>query len=279
MSVITYFQTLVVGSDCPNGESMMRLLNLQGLPHQGVELTNTNPLKPLDDVRGFLVITPSPYQLEQLQYLPYWLDQAQALDWPVLFVSSLAVFPAQQDTEWQEQDTDFAGSELAKAYLQAEELVKKLPKHFILRAGLPLFLDGNDFASRFLMAVRQQENWELNNKLMFNPTVSNNLAETMLAMLQQANCVDELWGIYHCDDVEAVTAFQLAQALLEQVRRYEDIPEVIISAVDEQGEQPRLWVPTGDNTKLFHVFGIRPKAWRQGLARLCKLKSLTQQPD
>lgn len=249
----------------------MRLLDAHGLMYQDFQLSSLASLHASSVASSFMVIAPSVYELNELEYLPKWLEQAQVLDIPVLFVSTLGVFPAPSARVWTEDDVEFAHTELANVFLKAEELVRALPKHLIVRAGLPLYLDGHDFASRFLQAVRGQQNWELNSTLSFNPTACNDLALTILAMLQQANCAHNLWGTYHCAGVEAVNAFQYGQALLEQARHYEDIPEVVISAIEEGGEQPRLWVGNGDNTKLFHVFGIRPKAWRQGLSRLCKI--------
>lgn len=276
MSPITSFQTVVVGADHAVGESLTRLLALQSLPHQAVVLESRETLKAEPETAGFIVLAPSPYQIDQLEHVAYWLQQANTLQWPVLLVSSLGVFPEQHNKTWKEDEKTFAASDLAKAYLAAEILVQSTAQHFIVRAGLPLYLDGNDFASRFLAGVREQQNWALDSQALFHPTASNNIAEVVLAMLQQANCSDGLWGIYHYCDVEAVSAFQFAQFLLEQARHYEDIPAVVISALEGQGEKPRLWMPAADCTKIFHVFGIRPKTWRQGLVRLAKFKSLAQ---
>lgn len=273
MSAVTFFKTYIVGNQQPIGKSLIRLLDSQGLLYQDFNFSSVAQLKESSVASSFMVIVPSVYKLDDLRLVSQWLEQAQKLDIPVLFVSTLAIFPAPSDHEWQEDDEEYANTEIANEFLKAEALVQELPKHFILRAGLPLFLDGNDFASRFLQAVRAQQNWELNSTLTFSPTPSNDLAVTVLAMLQQANCADNLWGTYHCSGVEQVTAFQYGQALIEQARHYEDVPEVIISAVEEGGEQPKVWVPNANNTKLFHNFGIRPKAWRQGFSRLCKARA------
>lgn len=268
VSAITFFKTYVVGNQQPVGASLVRLLEAQRLIYQDFDFSSLAELKQSSIASSFMVIAPSIYQLEQLRYLPGWLEQANRLNIPVIFVSSLAVFPEVKDKLWREDDSQYDQTELAQAFLQAEQQVQVLKKHIILRAGLPLYLDNHDFASRFLQAVRSQENWQLNSQSSFSPTTSNDLAQTIMAVMQQVNCADGLWGTYHCAGVESVSAFQFGQALLEQARHYEDIPEVMISAAEEAGEKPKLWVPNGDNTKLFHVFGIRPKAWRQGLTRL-----------
>lgn len=271
MSSITSFQTVLVGDNSKVVASLIPMLSALGLKYHQARFSDCGYGQLSAQQKGFVVLCPSPYQLGALSYLSSWMELAKQLEWPVLLLSSLAVFPATRN-DWPEQDVEFADTDLANAFVQAEKLVAQSEQHIILRAGIPLYLDGDDFASRFLSGVRQQQNWNLDNQQTFNPTCSSNLAEAIVAMLQQANCATELWGLYHYVDVEPVSAFQFAQALLDQVRHYEDIPEVVISAVEDQGERPRLWVPAGVCTKIFHVFGIRPKSWRQGLARMCRAK-------
>lgn len=277
MAAITFFKTYIVGSEQPVGASLVRLLEAQGLMYQDFEFSSQAQLQQSSIASAFMVIAPSIYRLDDLRYLGGWLEQARQWQIPVLFLSSLGVFPSEPTQNRTEDDEEYTDTELAKAFLQAEEQVRQQPQHLILRAGLPLYLDGHDFASRFLQGVRQQQNWQLNTQHTFSPTVSTDLAQTILAMLQQVNCNPQLWGTYHSSGVEQVNAFQFGQALLEQARHYEDIPEVMISALEEGGELPKIRIANGDNTKLFHTFGIRPKAWRQGLNRLSRTLSANRQ--
>src|SRR5690554_7865634 len=63
--------------------------------------------------------------------------------------------------------------------------------------------------------------------------------------------------------------FQFADALFAEASHYEKLGEFEVKE-SEEGDKPDVWIPTSDNTKLFHSFGIKPKAWRKGLIRLVK---------
>src|SRR5690554_7074497 len=80
-------------------------------------------------------------------------------------------------------------------------------------------------------------------------------------MLKQVNCVDTLWGTYHFNSVEPVASFQFADALFAEASHYEKLGEFEVKE-SEEGDKPDVWIPTSDNTKLFHSFGIDRKSTR-----------------
>lgn len=269
MTSFTEFSTYVVGAKKGVGLQLSYLLHALKYPYQHYQWDAPIPTEAAD----FIVLAPSIFAADDFSEAQRWLTQlahthSQSC---IVLLSSLAVFPAEPYHEWQETDEHFDNTPLTQALLALEAQAQQFPNLIILRTGLPFSLQGHDFAAQLISQVRAQQNLTLNDCDAFCPTSMEDVAEVILAMLQQLNCVEDkqpLGGIYHCAGVESVSAFQFAQALLAEAARHEDLPAIQISATEEGGLLPSVWVPCGDNTRLFYQFGIRPKPWRQSLGRL-----------
>lgn len=238
------------------------------MPYTSFSFDNKEKLKVNAANKPFLVLLPSIEDKEDLQHVEFWVEQAQEQDIPILLLSSLVVYPA-SEKEWQEDDCSFSEHPLAQEFLKVEALVSKNRRHLILRAGAVFSLMGTDFANQLFVSMRAKEKLILDSQTLFNPTPADDVANVILAMLKQASCMDSLWGTYHFNAVEPVASFQFAQALFAEASHYEKLGETKVQESDT-GEKPAVWIPTSDNTKLFHSFGIKPKAWRKGLSRLVK---------
>lgn len=268
MQLINRFQTYVIGANRPVGQFLCRMLASQNLPYTSFSFDNKEKLTVNTAHKPFLVLLPSIEEKDDLQHIGFWVEQAQEHDIPVLFLSSLVVYPASEQ-EWQEEDHAYSEHPLAQEFLNIEEQVSQNRRHLILRAGAVFSLMGNDFANQLFVAMRAKEELVLDSQTLFNPTPADDTADVILAMLKQANCMDTLWGTYHFNAVEPVASYQFAQALFAEASHNEALGETKLKA-SETGDKPRVWIPSSDNTKLFHTFGIKPKAWRKGLSRLVK---------
>ncbi len=268
MQFINRFQTCIVGANRPVGHYLSRMLASQNLPYTGFSFDNKEKLKMDSASKPFLVLLPSIEDKEDLQHISFWIEQAQQQDIPVLFLSSLVVYPA-SEKEWHEEDQAYSEHPLAQDFLRIEAQVKENRRHLIVRAGAVFSLMGKDFANQLFISMRAKEVLVLDSQTLFNPTPADDVANVILAVLKQANCKDSLWGTYHFNAVEPVASFQFAQALFAEASHYEALGETKVQASDI-GEKPSVWIPSSDNTRLFHTFGIKPKAWRKGLSRLVK---------
>ncbi len=268
MQLINRFQTYVVGANRPVGHFLSRILSNHNLPYTNFSFENKEKLKTNATSKPFLVLAPSLEKPEDFQHLDFWIEQAQQQDYPIIFVSSLVVFPASKH-EWVETDEGYSNHPLAQELLEFEDKVRTNRRHLILRAGAVFSLMDHDFAHRLFNAMHAKENLVLDSQTLFNPTPADDVAEVIMAMLKQVNCVDTLWGTYHFNSVEPVASFQFADALFAEASHYEKLGEFEVKE-SEEGDKPDVWIPTSDNTKLFHSFGIKPKAWRKGLIRLVK---------
>ena len=212
---------------------------------------------------AFLLLLPSFYDLAKLSLYRAWIAQAQKQQIPVLLLSSLAIFPKRTEGLWQEVHSERADTALAQQLMQLEQDAAQGEKHLIVRVGQGMTLQGQDFPALLLAALKQEGSLPLSAQELFSPTPAPDVAEVLLAMLRQANLQNNLWGTYHFNGVEPVSALKFAEALLAEVQPYQ--PHKLGVEAAEQGMQPRLAVPSGDCTKLFHTFGIKSKPWRKRL--------------
>lgn len=263
------FQTYVIGADQPVGQNLSRLLTRQGLVCKGVSLESRDKLPAMAASRPFFVIAPSVHNLGEYDHVNFWLERAQELDACVLLLSSTALFRYRANCSVAEAEEEYADTDVAQVLQAVEERVRAYHRHVILRVGHILSLQGEDFASSLLSHGRDSAVVELDMQRLFDPTPVDDIAEVLLAIMRQLACSDDLFGTYHFSAVEPVSSFAFAEALLAEAGQYEDLTALTLRS-QEGGGMPDIWAVSSDNTLLFHTFGIKPKAWRQGISRLVK---------
>lgn len=259
------FQTYVIGGNQPVGQQLARNLSSQGLMYKSIALESRDKLA-MSSGQPFFVITPNVSDIDDLAHAAFWLERAKEMDACVLLLSSLALFPYRVGHQVSESEEEFAGTELAENLQQLEAMTRTNERHVILRAGQLFSLQSDDFASQLLAHARAGEPLYVDMQRLFDPTPVDDVAEVLLAVLRQLACSDELFGTYHFSGVEPVSAFSFAEALMALASQYEDFSKVELGS-QEGGLMPQVWTASSDNTLLFHTFGIKPKAWRQGLGR------------
>jgi len=263
------FHSLVVGANRPVGQFLTRALAEQSIAYKSFGLEQRERLGVVGQGKPFFVLVPSLFHAEDYQHIPFWLEQAREQDIPVVFLSSLAVFTGPSDDVWKEDDAAFSESQLAQDLLALEGMVREHARHIILRTGQGFSLMADDFASRLLNLIRDEQKVTVDMQRRFCPTPADDVADVLLAMLKQAACCDDLWGTYHFCGIEAASSYAFAEALLAEAGQYENLTGVELGS-QEGATMPAIWVPQGDTTRLFYTFGIKPKPWRKGLSRLVR---------
>ncbi|MAD44993.1 MAG: hypothetical protein CMI02_00295 [Oceanospirillaceae bacterium] len=263
------FHSLVVGANRPVGHFLTRTLAEQNLSYKSLGLEQRERMGVMGQGKPFFVLVPSLFHSDDYQHIPYWLEQAREQDVPVIFLSSLTVFTGPSDDVWKEDDEAFSEQPLAQDLLALEGMVREHPRHIILRTGQGFSLMADDFASRLLNQIRDDQKLTVDMQRRFSPTPSDDVADVLLAILKQVACCDDLWGTYHFCGVEAASSYAFAEALLAEAGQYENLTDVELGS-EEGATMPAVWVPQGDTTHLFYTFGIKPKPWRKGLSRLVR---------
>ena len=161
---------MVVGANRPVGQFLTRILAEQNLSYKGLGLEQRERLGVMGQGRPFFILTPSLFHSEDYQHIPYWLEQARDQDVPVIMLSSLAVFSGPSDDVWKEDDEAYSDKPLAQDLLTLENMVREHTRHIILRTGQGFSLMADDFASRLLTQIRDEQTLTVDMQRRFSPT-------------------------------------------------------------------------------------------------------------
>ncbi|MDP2505754.1 sugar nucleotide-binding protein [Oceanobacter sp. 3_MG-2023] len=263
------FYSYVIGADRSIGQCLTRVLAAENYVYKGLAIERQERLSVQSTGQPFFVLVPSLYHPGDLSEVLAWVDLADKHDAPVVLVSSLALFAADDSHRFSESDEQYSSSELGMLLQEVEQRIRQCRRHLILRVGQTFSVQAGDFAHALLTRIRDSGQIEVDDQRTFSPTPDDDIASVLLAMLKQADCSDELWGTYHFCGVEPVTSYAFAEALLAEAGQFEDLSCARLIEHSD-GISPAIWTPNGDVARLFHTFGIKRKPWRTGLGRLVR---------
>jgi dTDP-4-dehydrorhamnose reductase len=186
--------------------------------------------------------------------------------------SSYRVFDGARTTAYSEKDEPLPLGKRGHALWRMEQSVRaSCPRHILLRFGWLLDDSENGLLGRFLTRAATDDEVFLADDRRGNPTPVDDAARVILAVLKQLDCQAPLWGTYHYGGQEATTALALGQGVLSEARHFRDqllewvTPQTHVARPDA-GDEPQHAVLA--SKKILHTFGIKPRAWRSGLAEL-----------
>jgi dTDP-4-dehydrorhamnose reductase len=186
--------------------------------------------------------------------------------------SSYRVFDGARATAYSEKDEPLPLGKRGQALWRMEQSVRaSCPRHVLLRFGWLLDDSENGVLARFLTRAAEDPEVLLADDRRGNPTPVDDAARVVLAVLKQLDCQAPLWGTYHYGGQEATTALALGQAVLSEARNYrgqllEMVSPQAHAARPDAADEPQHAVLACK--KILHTFGIKPRAWRSGLAEL-----------
>lgn len=186
--------------------------------------------------------------------------------------SSYRVFDGARTTAYSEKDEPLPLGKRGQALWRMEQSVRaSCPRHILLRFGWLLDDSENGLLGRFLARAATDDEVLLADDRRGNPTPVDDAARVILAVLKQLDCQAPLWGTYHYGGQEATTALALGQGVLSEARHFRDqLLELVTpqthAARPDAGDEPQHAVLA--SKKILHTFGIKPRAWRSGLAEL-----------
>lgn len=186
--------------------------------------------------------------------------------------SSYRVFDGARATAYSEKDEPVPGGVRGKALLQIEQGVRAMcPRHVLLRFGWLLDDSPEGLLDRFLRRSAEVGELRLADDQRGNPTLVDDAARVTLAVLKQLDCQAPLWGTYHYGGQETTTPLVLGESILAEARTLGAIKVQTVlaqahaesSALDDEPQYAVLACK-----KILHTFGVKPRAWRNGLHSL-----------
>jgi dTDP-4-dehydrorhamnose reductase len=186
--------------------------------------------------------------------------------------SSYRVFDGSRATAYSEKDEPVPLGLRGQALLRIEQCVRATcPRHVLLRFGWLLDDSAEGLLGRFLHRAELEQELLMADDRRGNPTLVDDAARVILAVLKQLDCQSPLWGIYHYGGHEATTPLALGQAILGDARglhplKVQEIGPQAHAARGDAADEPQHAVLACK--KILHTFGIKPRAWRAGLPAL-----------
>ena len=196
----------------------------------------------------------------------------QRLKVAMVQLSSNAVFDGQEGEIFSEGDDPHPASEKGqRAWAVEQAITQTCSSHLILRVGWVFSSHSEDDVSRLLLLAQKNQELKLSNDKKLCPTSVCDIATVLLAMVRQSRYAT-LWGTYQYCSAEPTTLFKFAEVLVAEARQYENlsVSEII---PDPRHEMNHIFAdnsPKLRTKKILYTFGIKPKPWRQALARVLK---------
>ncbi|MEK1908437.1 MAG: sugar nucleotide-binding protein [Pseudomonas sp.] len=186
--------------------------------------------------------------------------------------SSYRVFDGSRATAYSEKDEPVPLGLRGQALRRIEQCVRATcPRHVLLRFGWLLDDSAEGLLGRFLHRAELGQELFMADDRRGNPTLVDDAARVILAVLKQLDCQTPLWGTYHYGAHEATTPLALGQAVLGDARplhplQVQEVSAQAHAARPDAADEPQHAVLACK--KIFHTFGIKPRAWRAGLPAL-----------
>lgn len=186
--------------------------------------------------------------------------------------SSYRVFDGARATAYSEKDEPVPLGRRGKALLQIEQAVRAMcSRHVLIRFGWLLDDSQGGTLDRYLRRAVEVDELRMADDRRGNPTLVDDAARVMLAVLKQLDCQAPLWGTYHYGGHEATTQLVLAESILAEARtlcvlKVERLVAQAHARRADAEDEPQYAVLACK--KILHAFGVKPRAWRSGLHSL-----------
>ncbi len=193
----------------------------------------------------------------------------QALQIPLLHLSSDAVFDNHYASGYTEQDEVAPQGVYGESFWQGEERVRaSLEQHIILRVSWLFSACGNNFLTQTVKAARTEESLEAFSDHIGCPTSARDVARVVSAIIKQISNGAQAWGTYHYCGAEIISSYDFCKEILIAASEYENfkVEKLIALLADEDQQEDSL---PGSSVlickKVLNIFGIRQRPWRQEL--------------
>lgn len=195
---------------------------------------------------------------------------------PLIHLSTSFVFDGRKGSPYKETDEANPVNTYGQSKLEGEILLRELcPKHILLRSGWVFGPDRFNFLKTVLRLSREKEQLEIVSDQLGGPTYSSDLARVVIAIAEQLDCQPEsLWGTYHYCGTDQASWFQLAETILQEGYRFEDLKaKTILPILADQfpATARRPQNSMLDCRKILGSFGIKQRPWKQGVLESLKL--------
>ena len=186
----------------------------------------------------------------------------QALDIPIVYLSTGAVFDGTKPGAYTELDEPFPINVYGKAKWEGEKAVQSIVRrHFIVRAGW-MFGGGEKdkkFVAKFIKLLQTQKEISVVTDKFGSPTFTKDLSENLIHLMQT-----ERYGLYHMANQGCCSRFEMAQKIVECLGRKDvRLKPVTSDAFPLLAPRCRSEALLNDRLKRFGLDEMRP--WTEAI--------------
>lgn len=193
---------------------------------------------------------------------------------PLIHISTDFVFDGALDRPYREDDETYPLGVYGASKLKGELAVREVwDRHLIVRTAWLYGINGGNFPKTMLRLAREREELRVINDQTGSPTWTGDLAGALAEMVTHiaGGMAGDVWGTYHFCGSGMTTWHGFAEAVIEEVRHYEELAvKRIVPIPTEEYPTPAArpkWSVL-DTGKITHAFGITPPTWRESLRQM-----------
>lgn len=177
---------------------------------------------------------------------------------PIVHISTDYVFDGEGSEPYRETDKANPKSVYGKTKFKGEEIVRKYPKHFIVRTAWLYGINGKNFVKTIARAGREKGNLKVVSDQVGSPTNAKDLALQISRLIQT-----DKFGTYHCTGSGRCSWYEFACEIIKIL----EIPCKITPCKTEEypakAKRPKFSVL--DNTKMESVTKSKMPEWNKSL--------------
>jgi dTDP-4-dehydrorhamnose reductase len=276
----------ITGAGGMLGQALSPCLESRGhtvndLPKEALDVTNFPQVKEiLSSIKGLdIVIHCAAYtkvdQAESEPGLAYLINgyateniaiACNALDIPMMYISSDYVFAGDQKEPYTTWDETKALSVYGKTKLAGEKAVlRHLDKFYIVRTSWLYGPNGNNFVETIIKLAEQGKPLRIVSDQIGSPTCTLSLSEIIADLI-----MTERWGVYHATDEGITNWYEFAKAIVQDQK----VSVVPIETKDMPRPATRPKYSVLDKTTLITTIGRELPNWQESLNTYLQLRNM-----
>jgi dTDP-4-dehydrorhamnose reductase len=278
---------LVTGAGGMLGKALVPCLDerghkVRGLTHEEMDITNFEQVSEIvKQAKPDIVVHPAAYtkvdQAESEPDLAYLINgygtenlsvACNAIDVPMLYVSTDYVFDGQASRPYQPWDKTRPLSVYGKSKLAGEEAVRNhLNRFFIVRTSWLYGPHGKNFVETMLNMARERDVLRVVADQFGSPTSTLTLSEVIADLIDT-----QRWGVYHATDGGITTWYEFAKEILKSTK----VQVVPIETKEFPRPATRPKYSGLDKTSLMSTIGREVVPWQEALEQYLSLRAEMQ---
>lgn len=192
------------------------------------------------------------------------------LDSWLIHISTDYVFDGSSNTPYKENDPTNPACVYGSTKLKGEKSIQLIDcKYLIIRTGWVFSEYGKNFLKSMLMMSDKQQKINIVSDQYGCPTYAQDLAKTIVVILEQLEKKDDIKGIYHYSGDIACSWYEFAEEIFKRLQIYRK-PETFklspISTIDYKTLAKRPQFSVLDNTYVINKFNVASSDWKKGIS-------------